>query len=64
MAFLSLIPNVTIYSPCGFRELEQCLHALTEEQSVVAVRHPRGYENHEIQWPETSGQFCTLRKRC
>lgn len=51
VAFLNLIPNVTIYSPCGFHELELCLkQAVEKENGVVAVRYPRGTENPAIPW--------------
>ena len=42
-AFLSQIPNITVYSPEGYEELELCLErAVFEEKGVVVVRYPRG----------------------
>lgn len=44
-AFLNTIPNVTVFSPSCFRELENMLFsAIYETQSVAAVRYPRGKE--------------------
>lgn len=43
VAFLSTIPNVKIYSPSNFKELELCLNAaIYDETGVVAVRYPKG----------------------
>lgn len=44
-AFLSGIPNVTVYSPATFAELRRDLHtALYDEDGVAVVRYPRGGE--------------------
>ncbi|SDA17012.1 1-deoxy-D-xylulose-5-phosphate synthase [Ruminococcus sp. YE71] len=41
--FLTTIPNVTIYSPCDYSELEVCLEqAVLHDEGVCAVRYPRG----------------------
>lgn len=43
VALLNSIPNVTIYSPCYFDELEFNLRSAVKDVSgVVAVRYPRG----------------------
>lgn len=43
VAYLSTIPNVKIYSPYNFDELETCLkRAIYEDNGVVAVRYPKG----------------------
>ena len=43
VAFLSSIPNVTVYSPSNYRELTLALdRAIYETEGVVAVRYPRG----------------------
>ncbi|MEG2429230.1 MAG: transketolase C-terminal domain-containing protein, partial [Oscillospiraceae bacterium] len=43
VAFLSEIPNVKIYSPEGYVELEQCLQkAVLVDTGVCVVRYPRG----------------------
>lgn len=47
-AFLSQIPNVKIYSPEGYDETRLCLKkAIEEDNSVVAVRYPRGGDKRD-----------------
>ena len=49
---LSTIPNVTIYSPASYPELEICLSsALYQDQGIAAVRYPRGSQPSEIPLP-------------
>lgn len=44
-AFLSGIPNVTVYSPATFAELRRDLHtAIYADDGVAVVRYPRGGE--------------------
>ena len=44
-AFLSNIPNVTIYSPSSYKELEIYLHkAIYDTKALSFVRYPRGKE--------------------
>lgn len=44
-AFLSTIPNMTIYSPSNFAELKAMLfRAAYDTEGMVAVRYPRGTE--------------------
>lgn len=43
VAFLSTIPNVTIFSPSNTDELKICMdRALYEEKGVVVIRYPKG----------------------
>lgn len=45
VAFLNTIPNVTVFSPSNFTELESMLYsAIYNTESVAAVRYPRGTE--------------------
>ena len=45
VAFLNTIPNVTIYSPSSFAELESALsRAVFDTEGVAVVRYPRGGE--------------------
>lgn len=45
VSMLSAVPNVTVFSPANYAELELALpRALYEEKGVVAVRYPRGGE--------------------
>ena len=46
-AFLNTIPNVTVYSPSCFRELELMMNkAIYNTEGVAAVRYPRGSEGY------------------
>ncbi len=43
VSFLKTIPNVTVYSPSSFVELDICLNkALYKDSGIVCVRFPRG----------------------
>lgn len=46
VAFLTTIPNMTLYSPSCYQEMRLCLKkALYEDKGIVGVRYPRGSEN-------------------
>jgi len=46
-AFLSSIPNMTMFAPSSFTELKEMLaHSLYNINGPVALRYPRGGENH------------------
>ncbi len=48
VSFLTSVPGMTLYSPCGFAELELCLkRAVEEDTGVVAVRYPRGTQEED-----------------
>ncbi len=45
VSYLTSIPNVTVWSPAGFRELRDMLnYAVEKETGPVAVRYPKGPE--------------------
>ena len=47
VAFLSTIPNVTVYAPSSFKELELMLdRAIYHTSGTAAVRYPRGTEKY------------------
>ncbi|MCR5306442.1 MAG: 1-deoxy-D-xylulose-5-phosphate synthase [Oscillospiraceae bacterium] len=49
---LTTIPNVKIYSPASYPELEVCLSAaLYQDQGIAAVRYPRGSQPVNIPLP-------------
>ena len=49
---LSTIPNVKIYSPASYAELEICLSAaLYQNQGITAIRYPRGSQPEKIPLP-------------
>ena len=45
-AFISEIPNVTLYSPNSFDELEKCFDEAINAKNPVVIRYPKG-ENYE-----------------
>ncbi len=51
VSFLSSIPNMNIYSPCYYSELENTVKKVAENSELCAVRYPRGCE------PEYNGNF-------
>ncbi|MCL2014471.1 MAG: 1-deoxy-D-xylulose-5-phosphate synthase [Oscillospiraceae bacterium] len=58
-AFLSMIPNVTVYAPASYRELEIDLHkAIYQTPAVAAVRYPRGKEPEHIPNNNDGADFC------
>ncbi|MBQ4110401.1 MAG: 1-deoxy-D-xylulose-5-phosphate synthase [Clostridia bacterium] len=49
IAYLSMIPNLTILAPCDYNELENMLdYAVNKINSPVAIRYPRGVQKTEI----------------
>ena len=48
--FLTTIPNVTLYSPCGYDEMKLCLNkAIYQDTGIVGVRYPKGSQNNHIE---------------
>ncbi len=43
-AFLSLVPNIHIYSPCYYSEFEDIIKKSSEINTPIAIRYPRGAE--------------------
>lgn len=49
VAMLATIPNVTMYAPSNFKELELHLRqALYDTDGIAAVRYPKGGEDHRL----------------
>ncbi len=42
--YLTLIPNINVYSPSNFSELEYRIKYIAEREEISAVRYPRGGE--------------------
>ena len=59
VAFLSSIPDITIYSPATYKELNFCLkRAIYNDEGVVAIRYPRGAEDLlSAEFPSTENAF-------
>lgn len=54
VSFLTSIPDVTIYSPACFDELNGMLEASLNDAGVVAIRYPRGSEERDNIFSYTS----------
>ncbi len=61
VAFLTAIPNVNIYSPCYYRELENLIEKTAEDNELCVIRYPRGCENNNFEG-EISGDFTRISK--
>lgn len=49
VAFLSSIPNTTIYAPSCYEELQLCMNkAMYEDSGIACVRYPRGSDHTEF----------------
>ncbi len=59
--FLTTVPNMTIYSPSDYAELEVCLEqALLKDSGVCAVRYPRGKQPSGIKNSSPSADITRL----
>lgn len=47
VAFLTEVPNITIYSPCYYKELENAIIKASNTNDFCAVRYPRGCEKED-----------------
>lgn len=56
VAFLKSVPNITIYSPCYYRELENHIKNAAQNTEFSAIRYPRGCENNNFDG-EISGDY-------
>ncbi len=44
VSYLTLIPNINVYSPATFAELEYRIKSSDSQEGVIAIRYPRGSE--------------------
>ena len=63
VAYLDMIPGMTVLAPASFAELEQMLHyAIEQLNGPVAIRYPRGGENgYQVEGDPHTPAVC-LRK--
>ncbi len=52
VAFLSTVPNMTIYSPASYSELEGCIKKSLSYNSPLAIRYPRGKESLDFKFTD------------
>lgn len=58
-AFLSTVPNMNIYSPCFYSELENLICDTAKNSEFCAIRYPRGGENKNFNG-DISGDFTVV----
>lgn len=57
VSFLSSVPNMIIYSPSSYSELEKILMDSLSFNFPIAIRYPRGVENLQIDYKASSNEF-------
>lgn len=56
-AYLSTVPNMVVYSPCYYNELEYILRKSLTFDFPSAIRYPRGCENTEFDFYPSDDDF-------
>lgn len=59
VAYLSTIPNVNIYSPCYYSELNNLIKDTADKKELSVIRYPRGCENNNFDG-EINGDYTAL----
>ena len=59
VSFLASVPDMTVYSPCYYSELENDIKRAAKEERFCAVRYPRGCEKQEPDL-DFSGDFTVI----
>ncbi len=59
VAYLTTIPNITVYSPCFYKELEELIKTTADNNELCAIRYPRGCENKNFEG-EIKGDYTLL----
>ena len=59
VSFLTLVPNMNIYSPTDFKELAYRITETAHNDELCAIRYPRGKEKYPLSI-DTSGDFTLL----
>ena len=57
VSFLSAVPNMTIYSPSNFAELEQIMLKSLSFDYPCAIRYPRGVQNEKNDYQFSDNDF-------
>lgn len=61
VSYLSLIPNVEIFSPCYFDELEFYIKKSAVSSTVTAIRYPRGCESGDRPNYQIGNEFDVIK---
>lgn len=59
VAFLSTVPNMNIYSPYCYKELEYLISTTAKNQELAAIRYPRGFEG-KVENIDFTGEYTLL----
>lgn len=59
VSFLSAIPNIKIYSPYCYKELEACISQTANNDELCAIRYPRGSEKANYSG-QISGEYSII----
>lgn len=54
VSYLTSIPNLTVYSPSTYKELEYRIKETADNENIVAIRYPRGAEDYALNFDETA----------
>lgn len=60
VSYLTLIPNITVYSPSTYSELEYRINESADSNNIVAIRYPRGIEQ-ECESFDITADFSILK---
>ncbi len=60
VSFLSTVPNINIYSPYCYKELEYLIERTAENTELAAIRYPRGTEA-ETEDIDFTGEYSVLK---
>lgn len=63
-AFLSLVPNISIYSPCYYSELTDIIKKSTEIKTPMAIRYPRGKQPDYAEELSSRSDFSVVGSGC
>lgn len=59
--FLVSVPNITVYSPCYYKELEKDIIRAAETNRFCAIRYPRGCEKEEPDDCDFTGDYTLIK---
>ncbi len=61
VSFLTSIPNIEIFSPSSYKELEHCINIASYNDIITAIRYPRGTENKTDAEYDYRSEFSVLK---
>ncbi len=61
ISFLTSVPNIEIYSPCYYEELEYLIEKSADADCVTAIRYPRGSQAEKITEFDYKDEFSVIK---